>query len=797
MDSKAHLASVAVTGPFLRTYTYHLPDNLDRPEPGQRVLVEFGRARTVGFYLGTPSSPPDVATKPIQGTLDDTSYFPKDLFSLCLWMSEYYFANPADCLASALPPVLKTRRAVKLHWAERLPETHSDNLKSIFKPGKKLTPAVLAEVRRLSRAGISDLVKSEVVVEHWPGSESGTRTIVRGYRAVNVETWPEFYKRKRFQPSSFEGVLSREALIDQGWSEHYLRQAVTGGTLEPVLADRPDRILDFVKPREGVADLKLYREQQEIVDRVGGQLEQGFQTFLLHGITGSGKTLVYCHLAEKVVQSDRTVLVLTPEIALSGTTLAYFRGLFGDLVTVIHSAMSQRERLESWNGIRKGKYRIVVGPRSAVFAPLDNLGLIIVDEEHDGSYKQDDPAPRFHGRDSAIMRAKINRIPVLLGSASPSVESYYNARAGRYELLKLTRRPAGAVLPLVRLVDMRRQKLHGDLPYLSFPLKKEVDARLKAGQQAILFLNRRGYSTQLKCAECGHVPSCPHCDVKFTYHKTGRKLSCHYCGHMSLTVDRCPECGGTRFIYPGVGTQKVEEHVARLFKDTRVLRFDSDTASGRKNAHQMLRRFAERKYELLLGTQMVTKGLDLPGVSLVGVLSADQGLDMPDFRASEKTFARLLQVAGRSGRGSTPGDVVIQTYYPDSEVIQDAARQDYESFYEREILSREVHRFPPFRRLVKFVFSGKDQQALAAEAETFGRNLEREAEAGKLQVHLMGPAPCPHAFLRGRHRRQLFVLTRQPARLNRILLGWESRRPRFGLPSAVKLVVDVDPVDMI
>lgn len=797
MGSKQTLASVAVTGPFRHTFTYHLDDGVPEPQRGQRVLVEFGRSRTVGFYLGVAGAPPKVDTKPILRLLDESSFFPGDLFSLCLWMADYYYANPAECLAPALPPVLKTRRSVQLRWAETFPEPTPSEIGHLIKPGGRLTPSARARLDQISKIGIRDLVKSKVLEEEWPVEETEPRTEVEGYRAANPGEWPTFYERKRFKPATFEGVRELSELEQLGWTRHYLRQAVTAGLLEPVLRERTDRILDFVQPKQGVADLKLYDEQQEVVETVAGQLGGGFKSYLLHGVTGSGKTLVYCHLAQKVVEAGGTVLVLTPEIALSGTTLAYFRGFFGDSVTVIHSAMSQRERLESWNGVRRGKYRIVVGPRSAVFAPLEKLGLIIVDEEHDGSYKQDDPAPRFHGRDSAIMRAKLNKIPVLLGSASPSVESYYNARSGRYQLLRLTRRPAGARLPLVRVVDLRKERLHGDLPYLSFPLKKEVDARLEAGQQAILFLNRRGYSPQLKCAECGHVPSCPHCDVKLTYHKTGRKLSCHYCGYLSLTLDQCPKCGGTEFLYPGAGTQKVEEHVARLFKQGQVLRFDSDTASGRRNAHELLRKFADREYNLLLGTQMVTKGLDLPGVSLVGVLSADQGLDMPDFRASEKTFARLLQVAGRSGRGETPGDVVIQTYYPDSEVIQDAARQDYEAFYEREILSREVHRFPPFSRLMKFVFSGKDSQALISESSRFAEDLNLKAKAAGVNTALLGPAPCPHAYLRGQHRRQLLASTRQPQKLTRLLSEWEGRQARFGLPSSVKLVVDVDPDDMI
>jgi primosomal protein N' (replication factor Y) len=517
----------------------------------------------------------------------------------------------------------------------------------------------------------------------------------------------------------------------------------------------------------------------------------------LHGITGSGKTLVYCHLARKVLGQNRGVLVLTPEIALSGTALAYFRGFFGDTVTVIHSAMTGRERLESWTGIRRGKYRVVIGPRSALFAPLENLALVIVDEEHDSSYKQNDPSPRFHGRDAAVMRGKLSKVPILLGSASPSLESYHHARSGRYRLLELTERPSGARLPKVRVINMQQQKLFGDMPYLSFPLKKEVDTRLARDEQVILFLNRRGYAPQLKCADCGFVPRCPRCDVKLTYHRVGRKLSCHYCGHFQQTADSCPACSGHRVLYLGAGTQKVETHLAQLFRSGRVLRFDSDTASGRKNAHQMLREFSERNYNLLLGTQMVTKGLDFPGVSLVGVLSADLGLDLPDFRASEKTFARLLQVAGRSGRGQNPGEVFIQTYYPESEVIRDAAAQDFVSFYKREIESRRTHRFPPFNRLLKFILLSQDRNKLEMSAAEFGDRLRVQTQQTNLRAEILGPAPCPMALLRGNFRRQLFVKTRQPVRFSRMLSAWEDGQPRFGLPTNVKIVIDVDPDDMM
>jgi primosomal protein N' (replication factor Y) len=738
-----------------------------------------------------------VRTKPILSVLDPGSFYPRDLFELCLWMSDYYFANPADCLLGALPPRLKTHRRAELRWADPLPDTIPDKIRPFVRPGEKLSPVTQDGLRRLGQRMLAQLIDSGILVEHWPQTGIERNMVVRGYCAVNPDRWPAFFGRRRFQPDPFTGGLDAGKLRASGWTEHYLRSAVSAGLLQPVFEAQEHDILSFVTPRPDVAALEPNAAQQKAIEQLVSSLESGFRVSLLHGITGSGKTLVYCHVAREVIERDLSVLVLTPEIALTGATLAYFRGFFGDLVTVIHSAMTERERLESWQGIRQGKYRVVVGPRSALFAPLVNLGLIIVDEEHDSSYKQVDPAPRFHGRDAAIMRGRINRIPVILGSASPSLESYHNARTGKYDLVTLAERPAGAVLPKVTVVDMSTQRLHGDTPYLSFVLKKEIDRCLEADQQAILFLNRRGYSPQLKCAQCGHVPICPHCEIKLTFHKARHSLICHYCGFAEPGYHACAKCGSTDFLYPGAGTQKVEEHVARLFEQGRVLRFDSDTASGRKNAHQLLHEFAERRHNLLLGTQMVTKGLDFPGVTLVGVLSADLGLDLPDFRAAEKTFARLLQVAGRSGRGAHPGDVYIQTYYPESEVIRDAARQDYVAFFEREIESRRAHRFPPFGRLVRFVLASRNRQEVESIATRFSSQLAERCAGHGLKPDLLGPTACPIGLLRGLSRRHLIVRTTRPMELARLLTQWDGEQARFGLPAGVKVSIDVDPDDMM
>lgn len=789
---------VAVAGPLRRTFTYRAPAGPGELSPGQRLLVPFGRARKVGFYLG-PSGPPEgVEARDIIRPIDPQSYFPSDLFELCTWMAGYYFTNPADCLAAALPPALKSEASPRLVWGE-FGDLAPEAIKRRVRSGRRLSPDDIRAVKQ-ARLSLSSLVQQEIIREVWPAPAADRAPRLAGYRAARLEEWGEYFRKAKIAPRPFDGLRRRAELLAEGWTAHYVTRAVRDGLLDAVYEEDTADLYDIVAPREDLDVLQPTDEQRTVLNRLSASVtadERRFSVHLLHGVTGSGKTLVYCLLAQRVIQAGRTVLVLTPEIALTGTTLAYFRGFFGDRVTVLHSAMTDRERLNSFTGIRSGKYDIVIGPRSAVFAPLERIGLIVVDEEHDGSYKQDDPAPRFHGRDSAIMRGRMLGVPVLLGSASPSIESYHSARSGKYELLELKERPAGASLPSVRLVDMKTSRLHGDLPFLSYPLKKEAERRLRDNEQVILFLNRRGYSPQLKCAGCGKVPSCPNCRVKLTYHKVGRKLSCHYCGWLTQQYDVCPHCQGTDFIYLGAGTQKVEETIPRLFEGAVAVRLDSDTATGRGKLREILTVFAEGKTNLLLGTQMVTKGLDLPRVTLVGVLSADLMLDFPDFRASERTFAQLLQVAGRSGRADRPGEVLIQTYYPEHEVIGQAATQDYPAFFENEIKNREELGYPPFSRLVNFVLSGKDERQVEREALAFAEALERETRAGSIGASQLGPAPCPMYYLRGVFRRHLFVKTKQIVRLVRRLAAWEAREPRFGVPASVKLVVDVDPDDMM
>lgn len=786
---------VAVSGPLRKSFTYKLPDQFENLSPGQRILVPFGNKKLVGFYLSESKKPVGFKTKHIAKILDEHSLFKKELFDLIIWMSEYYFANPADCLSSALPPLLKKNISPTFYWSETEKPVDDLFFASLFKPGKRISKAVLDKIKSSKKPGLDKLLKDEIIIEKYESSDVNSARVT-GYKPCERELWEQYFENNKFKADFIDSTKSRSQLIESGWSDYQIKKAVANKILFPV-TDENDTVLEFIQPKKDLKQISLTESQQKIVDDFSNKSADGFKTSLLHGVTGSGKTIVYCHIVNKVIESGKTALIMTPEIALTSTTLAYFRGFFGDNVTVLHSAMTNRERLNSFNGIRNGKYKIVVGPRSALFAPLDNLGIIIVDEEHDSSYKQDDPAPRFHGRDSAIMRAKLNDVPIILGSASPSFESYHNAKSGRYDLYELTERPAGSVLPSVRIVDMKYERLHGDLPYLSYTLKKEIDQRLTKDEQAILFLNRRGYSPQIRCADCGHKPTCPECRIKLTYHKKGNKLSCHYCGYTDNSYDVCEKCNGHSFLYPGSGTQKLEEDIARLFKDSSVLRLDSDSAEGRRQTYEILTDFASGKSKLLIGTQMVTKGLDIPGVTLVGVMSADLALELPDFRASEKAFARLLQVAGRSGRSEKRGEVLIQTYDPENPVIVDASRQDYTDYYEREIKDRKDLWYPPFSRVVNFVLLSKDEKELEKLSLHFRNRLDKMVELYKIKADILGPAPCPIYFLRSHYRRHLFVKTNQVTKLTKMLTDWEDKEPKFKLPANIRLNIDVDPDDMM
>jgi primosomal protein N' (replication factor Y) len=543
----------------------------------------------------------------------------------------------------------------------------------------------------------------------------------------------------------------------------------------------------------------LTNEQQRALDLIGGKVSAGeFSVVLLHGVTGSGKTRVYSEAVQIALDSGRSAIVLVPEIALTPQMVQRMKKEFGDRVAVVHSGLTMTERYDTWRAIREGMFPVVVGPRSAVFSPVPNLGLIVVDEEHEQTYKQNE-APRYHARDVATMRAKLEGAVVILGTATPSLESYLNARDGKYDLAELPERIDSGPLPEVEVVDMCSEPPVDSEGAFSATLRDAVQETLDADKQVILFLNRRGFASFVQCVSCGHSEKCPNCNVSLTYHSTDRSMRCHYCGISTKAPDRCPSCEGMNLRFGAPGTQRVEKAVCELFPEATVERMDVDTTTRHGSHWRILKDFAERRTDILLGTQMIAKGLDFPGVGLVGVVAADVGLNLPDFRAGERTFQLLTQVAGRTGRGEERGRVVVQSYLPEHYTIALAREQEFAPFFEREISEREGIGlgYPPFSRLVGIVARGRDEDQVREAAGRLADFLASGADKmDEPRPEVLGPAEAPIGKIRGIHRWQ--VLVRGRAGSARALVSAAlAQRKALKLPSAVTLAVDVDPLDLL
>lgn len=547
---------------------------------------------------------------------------------------------------------------------------------------------------------------------------------------------------------------------------------------------------------EGSLPLSPSPSQEEVLTIIKAAIKEGgYNSLLLYGITGSGKTEVYLQTIDEVRKKGKGAIVLIPEISLTKQIVDRFSLRFPHEVAVLHSGLSAGERHKEWRRIYDGQANIVIGARSAVFAPIPRLGLIVVDEEHETSYKQDEASPRYQGRDVAIMRAKIEDGLIILGSATPSLESYYNTTTGKKSRrLLLRERIENRPLPEVRIVDMRRVTQKGKKApvILSSLLEQELRRCLSRGEQIVLFLNRRGFSNFILCPDCGEVIGCPHCSVSLTYHLKGRLLRCHYCNYVEAAPSTCPKCKGVNLGCFGLGTQQVEEELRRLFPETRILRMDRDTTTRRGSHEEILSTFEKGEADILLGTQMVAKGLDFAGVTLVGVISADVALNLPDFRAAERTFNLLTQVAGRAGRGPKEGMVIIQTYNPCHYSIVAARDHDYDSFYTKEILLRKELGYPPFNHLLNLRFEGMDEGAVIRGAEDLNRELRLRSSEFRCQV--LGPAPCALVRIRERFRWQILIKGKRPSEIRSLL---QESLSSLSFPRTLKIVIDMDPVMML
>lgn len=749
---------VALAVPLFRTFSYSVPEGIATPIPvGSRVLVQFRARREVGILLGESEPPEGVVLKPIIAVLDSVPALPAALVETGRWISEWYAAPIGLAMRAMLPATLTTAR-------EHVSATKQ---RRVVRIAKEL-PSLLEREQIFARA------KQQRAVYDLLEAQGGMATL----------------ETLRQQANCSAGVIT--AMAKRGLVE--------------VRDEAVDR--DPFANRAGVAPPPSPSTDQLVAIDAILSGKPG-QSFLLHGITGSGKTLVYIEVLRAVLaQPGKTAIVLVPEIALTSQTVDRFRGAFGDDVAVLHSGLSDGERHDAWQALRRGERRIAVGARSALFAPLENVGVVIVDEEHESSYKQSE-TPRYHAREAAIVRARAEGAVAVLGSATPSLESWERAERGHAIRLTLPARAAGAKLPGVEVVDMRsvmRETLASrapNAPYdttlgiLSPVLSAAIESRLVRGEQSLLLLNRRGYAAYVQCHACGDVQACPHCSISLTYHRVPESLVCHYCQHQAPVPARCTQCGEDALKRRGLGTQQVERLVSERFPAARIARMDVDTTSGKWAHTAILDRVGAGEIDILLGTQMIAKGLDFPNVTLVGVIDADTGLNLPDFRSAERTFQLLSQVAGRAGRGPKGGEVLIQTRMPTHHSVHHAVTHDFLSFVREEMGHRRAPTYPPFVSLANIVVSGTDQRLTADTMIASAKWIsDLVARVGLRDVVLVGPAPCPIDRIKDRWRWHLLIKSTRGGAMTRLARYIAERCP-IPKMADLRLVVDRDPVSLL
>lgn len=855
-------AEVAIPGTTDKLYTYAVPaEHRSTLSVGARVAISFGKRHMIGIVVRLADAPPPgITCKPLIDIIDRRPIISPPLIELCRWMAEYYCARLADVLKFALyhGSTAPARRIVKKLPADNPlipPRAQAGTIKALILAELDRAASGRLSISALQRklkiknlyAALNDLAAAgwvEIVEEGLAPllkKELVAVVAVNGGFRARWREWLESTKKKKkiltrqraliehliHAPDGY--ILVRQILQESGSTAAALRTLGGKGVIDivKVEVERGAGEIDAAPPPAITLNAAQTRAIETLCAAVA---QEKFSSFLLYGVTGSGKTQVYIETIQYALQQGKTAIVLVPEISLASQIVRRFRGYFGNTVAALHSRMTGKERRDVWRLAHEGKCRIVIGPRSAIFAPLTDLGVIVVDEEHESAFKQFDKMPRYHGRDVAIMRAKFENVPIVLGSATPSFESYANAAGGKYALLELPERVDNARLPEIAIVDMLaerrmkytlqkeirkleqledaappdpRQKPAGrrfETLALSDKLKELMRDRLEKHEGIILLQNRRGFSPILECLDCGTVEMCDQCNITMTYHATAKHLRCHYCGFIKQPPDACGNCGSTELEYRGFGTQRVEEEIAQAFPGVRMLRMDLDTTMGRGSHSAMLKKFERGEADILLGTQMVAKGLDFSRVTLVGVVSADTQMLLPDFRSAERTFQLMTQVAGRAGRSSIPGEVVIQTMQPNHPSLKYVRQHDFRSFYDEEMVFRDELAYPPFSRIILVEFTGEEQENVMKAAQSFAAILrQRKTEEG---IIILGPAAAALVKLRNVYRWQVVLKGKKNAdpsgmRLRGILLRalreWQGKYKN----GAIKIILDVDPVGMM
>jgi primosomal protein N' (replication factor Y) (superfamily II helicase) len=813
---------VAPLGPIPELLTYALPPEWQRLVwPGMRVLVPLGGRVVTGCVVAFQETPPVDTPKFVVDLLDEQPALTPDLLALTQWMASYYVATWGETIRAALPRALQSgsvqtvtltpegksiasneaRTTLESRILTALAQHRSLTLKQLQ---RQITASGLrSAIQRLAAEGAVE-VSQKVSAPKFQAPTEDLFQLALSPEEITSAIRP----MERRAPQ--QAALLRHLLKTGPVTAAELRRHIPGATQVLRALVQKGLLMRGERPRTprlamstetaflDEPDVTLTPAQGNALEHIQKLLHgHEFAPVLLHGVTGSGKTEVYMRAMAATLSQGKQVIYLVPEIALTPQLLSRIHARFGRDVAVLHSRLTRGERLDEWRRVHRQQASIAIGPRSAIFAPLQRVGLIVVDEEHDPSYKQEE-APRYLARDVAIMRAKLCQAVVVLGSATPSLESFANTQQQRYHYLQLPDRVRTKDMPEVMLVDLRREENRaGAGEVLSHPLRKAIAVRMVRGEQTLLFLNRRGYATFVQCHDCGYICQCPRCSVALTFHIDDRTLKCHYCQFTTMPPESCPACRGTRVEYFGTGTQKVEREVRRIFPQAHVARMDRDTTGGRHAYQDILTRLARGEIDILIGTQMITKGHDFPRITLVGVVSADVTLGLPDFRAAERTFQLLTQVAGRAGRGEVPGEVIVQTFAPQHYAVQHAQGHDFHGFYADEIAYRKRLGYPPEVRLAALRFDARDPQAVEQFCEAFVALLRpyvRDAEG----VTLLGPAPAALAKLNNRYRWHLLLKAPTARRLHDVIGCGLNALKQASIPrSGVRLAVDVDPVSLL
>jgi primosomal protein N' (replication factor Y) len=813
MIEESSCIEVAIALPVYSTYVYSVPEDLFAlVSTGKRVLVPFGRRRVTGYILGACKKTDQGKIKDILDILDDEPLFPSSMIKFFRWTADYYLHPIGDVIKCALPAGLNiydfaaiaiTRageEALLGHSLTPLEEKILNVLKrescGLKKLREKLNNKIpnaliyamqhqglISHERELKYGIIKpklqrhvSLIDSNIPMEGLSASKQKIIEEIKRQGEVSVN------KLKKLVPSAPRLIkhLESDRLISI-----FNKQVYRDPLGEFIKSDTPHRLTE---------------EQNRVVSKVIKTIGGEFSTFLLTGVTGSGKTEVYMHIAENAIDLGYSVLVLVPEIALISQTERRFRARFGDRVAVLHSGLSAGERYDQWVRLARGEVSIAIGARSAVFAPLENIGIIIVDEEHDTSYKQDSRL-RYNARDLAVVRAKQQNAVALLGSATPSIQSFYNVKTTKFKGVTLTERVENRSLPKVTVVDLRKSRdVRGSRRFITSELYEAIGTTLGRGEQALLFLNRRGFASYPVCSACGEAIRCKNCDISLTLHQKANAYKCHYCGFTRASVSSCVSCGSSKIMLLGLGTEKVESMIKMLFPQASVARMDRDTTRRKGSMIKILKGLRNRTIDVLVGTQMVAKGHDFPNITLVGIICADLSLNFPDFRAGERTFQLLAQVAGRAGRGTVPGRVILQTYTPDHFSILSATNQDLKTFYKAEIGFRKSLNYPPFSRVVQIKISGKNKEKTRQHAQTIGdlcNTLKQKNRSLSRSLEILGPIEAALFKIAKKYRWQILLKGLEVKPLHRFLNNlWLENRSIINRPD-INVVLDVDPIFMM